>query len=520
MQIEDITTRPYTINDLQGMIQRQDPDKIPENFSPLLINISLDKPGTWSKRKGSDLLGSTQAGNGVYGLINYTKNDSSNVIRAIRSTDLDVYSESGDSWSAIDSSQFTASTKISSAVFNNRVYHVSPQDYLVWETGSTCSEVGSGDDRIKANQVIVAQNTLFVCGRVSYEDRIYFSVFDSDANQLSHQLWSDAEARLADSTQYFRLNEPHVGSIAFNGLSYHFTKNRCWEWNLISSSLREVFKIGLGGMRAVTVCNGWMVWMNPEGRIFAWGGAGQPMPLSWSLEDDANGEAFINAIDKETIGDVASGSIGNKFYFSVGDVTNFGETMTNAVLKGLITQTLDNVLWSVDTYPVKPVIFANAVLDSKEVLLFGADGVDDVYQMDTGSNDGSTAINAKAKTAFVDFDAPFFEKSINAIKIKYRPQSGSDTNLVIKYALNGSNSYTTLSDPDGGTTSYGTIDMYSATSGTDLTDVKAINCHPNTKGRIISLEFSNNQTDEDFEISSIAFDVGSMSPIDIKPEVT
>jgi hypothetical protein len=515
IMLEDYTSGPYTINDLQGMIQRQDADKIAENQSPFLQNISLDKPGTWSKRKGSDLLATTQAGAGVYGLINYAKNDGTNTLRAVRTRDLDAYNEATDTWTAIDATQFTAATKISSVVFNDNVYHISPQDYLCYETGSTCTEVGAGEDRIKANQVMVAQNTLFVCGRVSYQDRVYFSVFDSDANQLSDQLWTDDEARLADSSQYFRLNKPHVGSMAFNGLSYHFTKSSCYEWNLISYSLREVFNIGLAGQRAVTVCNGWLIWMAPDKRIFAWGGAGQPMDLSWPLEDDENGEAFINAIDEDNLEFVAAGSIGNKFYFSVGNVTTFGETLTNAVLKGLVTQKMDNVLFSIDTYPVKPVIFANAVLANKEVLLFGADGVDDIYQMNTGINDGSTAITAKAKTAFIDFNKPFYEKSLNSIEIKYRPQATVNTNLKVRFAKDGNYTYTTLSDADGGTTTYGSLDMYSANASTKLSDMKKLNFQPQTKGRSFSIEFSNNQTGEDFEVSSFAFDVGAMSPVDI-----
>ena len=50
---------------LQGVMQRQDPDKIPDSYSPLHVNVSTDKPGTWITRKGTDLLATTQVGNGV-----------------------------------------------------------------------------------------------------------------------------------------------------------------------------------------------------------------------------------------------------------------------------------------------------------------------------------------------------------------------------------------------------------------------------------------------------------------------
>lgn len=70
----------YWMYDLQGIIQRQDMDKTPDNSSPSLVNISNAKPGTWIKDSGSALVDATQAGNGVYGLITFRKNDGTTVL--------------------------------------------------------------------------------------------------------------------------------------------------------------------------------------------------------------------------------------------------------------------------------------------------------------------------------------------------------------------------------------------------------------------------------------------------------
>ncbi len=45
--------KTFWLKDFQGMNQRQDMDKIGDNQSWLLRNVSLDKPGTWSKSIGT-----------------------------------------------------------------------------------------------------------------------------------------------------------------------------------------------------------------------------------------------------------------------------------------------------------------------------------------------------------------------------------------------------------------------------------------------------------------------------------
>ena len=519
MATQEQKLNPYFVDDLQSIIERQDADKIQENYSPLLINISLDRPGTWIKRKGSSLLSGTQAGNGVYGLVTYKKNDDTNVLRAVRSTDLDKYVTS---WTALDTAQFTASTFVSSTNYLNRVYHISPSDLLCYESGSTCTDVGTGDDRIKANQVVTTQDTLFVCG-VSYgvgaaqtwQDRIYYSLFDTANNIASHQLWEDAEGDLTSSTRFFTLLTPHKASVVFNGLSYHFTADRCFEFDITTTSVKEVFNIGCAGPRAVTECNGWLIWMSPDGRIWGWGGAGQPMPMSWAIEDDVNGEAIINKISASNISAVSAGSLGNKFYFSVGGITVYNETISNAVIVGLLTQNLDNVLFSIYSYPYEPQIWANIKISNKESLVFGSSGVDDVFQVETGVNDGSTAISAKAKTSMLGFDSPLLNKDFEHLLVRFRPQSSSDTFLKVKYAIDGETAYTVLSDPDNSVTGAGKIDMYDSSS-TKRSLTKILKFPQEASGQLLSLEFSNDQLNESFEISGFGIKYPDVSPINIQ----
>ncbi len=506
---------------LDSMNQRQDLDKIPDTYSPLLVNISVDKPGSWSTRKGTGLLATTQAGVGVQGLISYNKLDSTKVVRAVRSTDLDTYSTTTNTYTQIDAAQFTAGARISSVNFNNLVYHSSSSDFLVSESGGACSDVGAGADRLKANDICVAQNTLFA-SNISYangsaqawQNRCYYSAFDSGNNVPSSQMWNTSEGSLANSTRWFTLPGIIKGSVSYGsapGLSYHFTDEECYSFDmgLVDNQIgpQSKFREGLVNKRAVTVCKSWMVFMNNKGSIFAWGGAGTPDQISFEIEDDSKGEAIINKIDKTWLPYVCAGSLGSKVFFSIGDIVYYNKTITNAVLVGLLLPSENGLtaLWSLYSLPVRPVIFANATFSGEEVLLFGTDDVDDVYQLGTGTSDNGTAIDAYARTKYQVPSSHLRSNDFSKLLIKYRPQTVENTYLRVKYALDGGIDFKTITDPDNNITRYGVVDMYHADNATKLDDIKVLSLPNEVSGRSISIEVGNNQLDEAFEVTGIGF---------------
>lgn len=530
-----LDTQLYWFSDFLGMNQRQNWDVIPPNQSMLLRNVTMDKPGALTKRKGSDLLATTQAGDGVYGLIQYISNTKTGKVHAVRSTDLDKYNDSTDLWETIDSGQFTAQTKVQSVNFKNRVYHISTSDNLCYDAGGACTDVGAGGNEIRGNSIAIAQiNYLYVggvtyiggIGAVNYQDRVYYSIFDSQNNVATHQLYDSGDT-MATSTRWFTLNAPCRGLFRFGtaeGLLYAFTENECIRWNMRlennATGLDVMFPIGLANPRAITECNGYMVWMSPDKRIWAWNGNyGKPQNIGWPIEDDTNEEAIINLISNAQVEHVCAGSIGNTVHFSIGDINYFGEAMTNCVIKGLFTQNMNYVYWTLDTYPVKPVIFANAFINNKRVLLFGADGVDDVYQMYEGKNDGTVAVDARIKTMFAGHGTPLNTHIAKFLWLKFRPQSSQSTYPKISYAKNGKFTYIPISDPDAGTplTKYGKVDMYESDYATNTDKILPINFPGGVKYRTISLEIANAQLNEGFEISGIGIGY-SIEPLDIRPE--
>jgi len=505
------------IKDLGGMMQRQDMDKIPDNMSPFLMNISLDKPGTWRKRKGSALLNSTAAGAGTLGMIDYAATDMTTKLHAYRGTTLYTYTPS--TYTSIDATDITGtSKKVQSVNYLGRVYWISPEDNLRYESGSTTTQVldnAGSPIGIKGNTIAVAQRTLFVGGSPERgRDRVYYTTFDLTTFLGTHNFGPDAATwSFATTTNFFSVETPVTAMISYgmNGLVYVFTKYSLYSFNMAyedkATGVNKELDIGCAGPRAVTICNGILMWMDPEGRIWGWKGEGSASLMSYHIEDDSNGDAIINKISATWIPEVAAGSLGSKVYFSIGDVTLWGVSYTNCVLVGQISPDASDIQWSIYSYPLKPTIFTNAFLSGRKVLLYGNESNLDIYQMETGTNDGSTAVTSFARTAFLDFSMTFSNKENVEILVKYKPQSVQDnTNLKISTAKNGTITYSAASDPDASDVTAGVIDMYSADT-VKLDDVKKILYPANNTFRTLSVELRNAQANEGMEISALGFKI-------------
>jgi len=499
--------RMYYVN-FQGIVQRQDPDQIPEGASPLLINISVDKPGTWSKRKGSLLLGTLYAGGMVQGAIEYLSYSGSRAIHSIVDQNYNIFDPTNNVFNTEETGKFPFSTIVNGVNFLNRVYWVCPIDNAKYESGSTMTVWGAGGSEIHAQNICTAQQTLFVSNVTSvnnvaqsYQDRVYYSTFKN--NMPTDQLYNDSETNLVGSTRFFTLLAPVTASYAYGvtGLSYHFTENSCYSFDISYASnslgIQKQFDEGCCGPRAITTCNSWMVWMDAMARIRGWGGAGPVIPLSWGIEDDSNGEAIINNIDKTQLSNVAAGSFKNKFYFSIGDLTIQNQTFKNVVIVGLMTQGIDNVLYTLYSFPWKPVVFFNAKINSTYGLYCGAsDG--NVYQLEYPAyNDGGTQpIIAFANTEFKTAGNYFQTNSIVGIYLKYRPQTTQATYLDVSYAVDSNLTYTSLNKN-------GKINMFDPKAATVKDSLAMVN-GPAQRFKSLSLQVGNSLLNQGFSISAIA----------------
>lgn len=520
------------LENFSGIIQRQDFDKIPNSASPMLQNVSLDKPGTLAKRKGSKLLGAAISPtpiDGVQCAITYLKSTGERILRKIVNTNLYIYDSVTDSWTlSISGCVSDPTTKVQAVVFKDRVYYISAVDFLWWEDGTGVKhEIGTGTDRLTGTDITSAQNTLYVLNGNTVYYSLYGSSWDvgtstwvSGQNAPGDQFWEDGQ-NLTTTTRAFTLPEPGVGLIKYIGGLYIFTDIGGYTWDILQSvnetGANPVINQGLVNPRAKTICNDVLVWMSPDGRIWAWGGAGIPMLVSYPIEDDEHAKAIINLIDPNELQNVCAGSDRSKFYFRIGTITFYSETYTNAVIVGHVNQNFTQVNFSLFTYPWDIQTFANAYIGNQRVLTMGDTTLGNMYRMSYGVRDDNQAITMTAKIAFWNFGTPIASSEGSTVYIKYRPQVATDANpnvyLKLRYALNGSYEYQDLSDPDGsGLEQFGKLDMAllddkSQASSTDLDATGFVYIPPSEEFRTFSLELANSQMDEGTEISALAIEI-------------
>ena len=517
-----------TQTDISGMMCRMDADKIPDNKSPFLLNVELGKETNISKRNGSQLIGTNQeSASFVQGGIDFVRYDGTRDLRVVVNGNIKKYNPATSGWSNVATSVFNTSSKVQMVLFNNKVYYISPNDNMVSEDSmGNITTIGSGGNEIKGQNLTVAENALFISNinsiansTVTQGDRCYFSF--TSTNTPSDQLWTNTTGQntLATSTRFFTALSPIVASFSLgvSGISYHFTDSATYAFdlrflnNLIGP--QKVADFGICGPRAVTMCNGFLLWMDSNARIWAYGGVGLPVPLSYYIEDDFYGNSLISKIDKTQLSNVCAGSFNNTFYFSIGNVTYFNETVNGCIIKGLLPPHFGMMLdpsvvkWSIDNYPEQPAFFINAKINKIPMVLFGSNSTQNLYQMNLGGSyaDNNQAINMKIKTKFYSFGDFFISNKSSDIFIKYKPQTTPNTYLKTKFSTDMNLNYTTISDPLANqTATNGVINMYDANSTTTTDAVQTLTMPSMQRFRTLSLEFSNNVINQGTEISSIA----------------
>ena len=545
MSITDKNQQHFiTVNQLMGMNQRQNPDDIPDNYSPLLVNISTDKPGVWASTNGRYPLHTLRTSGGIKSLIEWSAftigTESINPYRKIHiwrslvvnsNSPVEEFDQNTQTSKTIDATHAT-NDFVETVNFKGSVYVIGLNTNMYTENGASTyglTQYSVNPQSVRAKCMAVSQNTLFIANITALggvvvlngERRVYYTAFSG--NTTTDMFYNVARGENTNnSTNYFELFAPIVGLFRFSitGILYIFTRDECYSFDVRLLENRigplQKFNIGLMNKRSICEVNGAMTWMDYNGRIWTWTGYGLPENASWELQDDEHGEALLSQLDKNNLDLFCAGSIGNKIYFSLGQSIAYkGTLIINPVLKGLMTQSRQGFMWTVDDFPVKPSIFREALIGSNKKLIFGDLNSDNIYQINNGVSDGpTTPIYALARTKFIDMGIPLYDKNFIRIYIKYRTQPKPGTYLRVRWAVNGNNQYTTVSDPiyqgagilPTGVITGGTIDMNVGYNTTAPFNTAVIQLPTECSGKSLSIEVSTYKLNENFEVSAFGFE--------------
>ena len=543
----------YWIQKLDEAInQAIDPALAGNSESSLLKNISLDQVGNWCSRRGTDKLGSTTAGSErVWGLHTYDSTAGVHSFLRVANRDLELFNGT-DTWSIVDTDEFTASRKVNFVNFLNRAY--CGQQFVTGDTSkgigyTTGGAVTTVSPKIVGHHLAVNQDVLAVGGNDLKPNIIFYSdaftdnfysatgtcaanadtngantvvttasVFEADmiggivynttegvmnyisgwTNAAVPYITTDAATSTWDNdTVYvlqntFKQDGACTGIVAYQENFVSFDEDNMYIWDPLSEYRRKIPGFGCVNERTVCVVNASLVWVNREG-IMMWNGDGLPMCISKKITDDIDGHGIWNLVNPANYGQLAAGTFRGKYYLSVGDLQTLSGAPASAIGNVEIVVDLDRGTTTLNSRDDEPVCYATYINSSgSKDLYYGEKTNVAVYKMNTGTTDDDS--DGVAAAFAVEARTPHF--SMPNQTVKWRPSA-----FFVKYK---SSATVTLSvSTDRG--AYATLKTLSASSSVTVERIEPIaNIDAFTHG----LKFTTTGT---LSIEAVGFEVSALN---------
>jgi hypothetical protein len=511
----DVSPKIVWFQNLSGGLNQSTDDRLIENNeSPLLKNANLDKLGTWSVRKGTDLLGNVTAGSDqVYGLGAYNKSDGTHTFFRVCNRDLEKLTEGTATWASVDDDEWPASKKVNMVNFLDRLYLGSEDGgtALAYTTGTTITDVTPeiGGHHLAVNKSILAvggndmkPNIIFysqpstdifydatgTCGanadaggantvtttaeifEAYHEGAAY--IYNTDTDQLAFitgftdgdTVTTDTDTSAWDNDTIYVLIDYFVQDGECKGITSYqekfisFDEDNMYLWDPSSTWSYKMPGFGCVNERTIQNVGGNLIWMDREA-IYLYDGSNRPIDISKKIKDSVDGYGLFDLINASNFSQACAGSLNGKYYLSVGDLSTQSGAPASALTNAEFVFDVSTGAWTVNTRDDEPVVYATFINSSgNKDLYYGEETAMAVYKMNTGTSDedsagSSVTIAFEARSPNYTFADPTIEYRISAFYVKYK--SGGDVTMA--YSANGG--------------SYSTIDTLSSSSTTTVVKV-------------------------------------------------
>lgn len=528
-----MAVQPFFFQGLTGgMDQATDPSLVENNESPLLRNMSLDQPGNWNTRLGTRLLGDVPVtSDSIWGLFHLYQVDGTRKLLKVTDRDLYLLDEGLGTWSAVDTNEWPATTKVDGVNFLNRLYLGSADGdtSLKYTTGGAVTAV---TPKIGGSMLAVNKNILAVGGNLIKPEVIAFtdpftdnfpattgtvaanadvagagtitattSVFEPEmvggffyntdtAQWLLITAWQSGtvinvvgDTSAMDDNAFvvlrnvFKQDNACTGLIGFREMFVSFDERKMYMWDPTNDWSDENPRSGCVNYRTVKVVDGLLLWASRSG-IWLWSGQGKPQDITSKFRNKVNGYGIWDLIDTTIWADACAHSFESEGIYEL----HLGTLKT---LSGAPASALPNVSLVYDvkkgtgylkTYARSPRIFTTFInSDGEELNLFGTNDTSAIYQMRTNhtDQDEDEALHAIAvdwRTAHHVLGDPRFMRSIEAYFVKYI----SRCHIEVGLSVNRQNP----------------VDVVSLPPASEVT-IYQINPKAETQGFSHSLKFSN-----------------------------
>ncbi len=527
-------------NDLSGSTNQNTSGLLADNEFELLVNVTQEQAGNIAHRLGTTrYLNSVSASNQVRGLHSYNKSNGNNYLHMVSggslyvngvstwtSQDASEWSTSSDIdmvnftdrhymassvagerlkyatetgavttatvWSATASTSSTSSTLVTTTnVFSqymvgHTIYNITDgtsttitgySDPTTVTTGTAINDTWDNDALviyIDPKYLAVNGGYMIAAGAPLFSRRTYYSDLDIDTFKLSTNFWI---------TSY-----PPTGVASFgNGRTFVIFTQKGYMSVDPSDPIftREVEgDFGCVSHKSIVAIGGGLMYLGRDRFNWLSGDSSFPTDISMKIRNDLTANALMNKIDKGLLSVAAAGKRNNIYYCFVRDLSANvkGQDLDSAAF--VIDLSQNN--WKVETYTGNDLasVTAEFIDATGDISLYGgsfSNGT--VHKIATASiytdddkDDVTTVVTSVVRTKHYEFVNKTTGASRAVLTKKLWFKYKSSVSITVKYALDGSTTYTTLA----------TLPAYTTTEW----DYRYIDLNAESRTISLQLEFS------------------------------
>lgn len=350
-------------------------------------NLHFDRIGATSVRDGITLLGTQIVDNhGIKGLHQFLDTGTGSDDKLLAVCNTSVYALSSGTWNA-KRTGLTADTKARFTNFVDLVFMVNGVEAMQsWDGGAGNFSTTNVADAPIATYIDNFRSRVWIAKTSSFPSRLFYSSVASITGTITWNV----------TTQYIDVapgdGEDITGIKKFGTGLYVFKNSAVYRiFSINQSEPDPQISVGTYSQESVTVAKDGMYWHHPSGIYRLRKGETNPVEISRPIYD------IIKNVTRANYSEVAAWNDDDHVYFSVGNVSVYGITVSNCVLRW----TISTEIWTIYSY-AQNLIVGNIYDNSSTIDRVVGDDDGNIYTFNSGNTDNGVAINYELETRWLN----------------------------------------------------------------------------------------------------------------------
>ena len=378
---------------MEGVV---DEELMPKGSVSWAVNVHGDRIGSATVRSGITILGSQiTASKNIVGLHQFldTGSGTNDILIAVVGTV--AYALISGTWTS-KRTTLTDSTKSRFTNFVDLVFMVNGIEAMQsWNGGAGNFSTTNVTSAPVAKYIDNFRSRVWAAATTSLPSRLYYS---SVADASGVVLWTGSDSSYIDIAPGD--GEDLTGIKKFGSAIYAFKNSAVYRiFSINQSEPDPQISVGTYSQESINVAKDGMYWHHPSGIYRLRKGETNPVEISRPIYD------IIKNITRANYSEIASWNDDDHVNFHVGNVSVYGITLTNCVVRW----TISTEIWTIYSYSV-PLIIGNSYDISTGIFRVVGDNDGTVYTFDSGNDDNGVAINYELETGWLNLSGLRSEK--------------------------------------------------------------------------------------------------------------